>query len=131
MIVTNFNSFVPKVTAKTLTIKDVYYGIVNNGGITFNPYNKLPDTGYIVSLNGGKKIDNFMSYSIEKRLDYIYNWSKRAITETTYYGFWLDKGTLYCDVSKVFIDKEKAIKFGISQNQLSIYDIQNKIVVWL
>ncbi len=131
MIATNFNSFVPKIKSTTTTIKDVYYAIKNNGGYSFNPYYNLPDKGFIVSLKGGKKIENFNSFSAEKKLDIIYQWTKRPITNTDFYGFWLDNDTLYCDVSKVYNDKDKAMKTGLLFKQLSIYDIQNKCVIWL
>lgn len=47
------------------------------------------------------------------------------LKKNEYLGFWVYKGKLYIDISINIIDLEQAKQVGITNNQLSIYDLSN------
>ncbi|TKT89510.1 hypothetical protein [Dyadobacter frigoris] len=53
----------------------------------------------------------------------------KAFTHARYndnvFGGWYHKGSFYFDSCKVFTDKEEAIKFGIENEQIAIFDLDN------
>lgn len=46
-------------------------------------------------------------------------------------GFWTDEGIQYTDLVSIIQDRETAIKKGLMNNQLSIYDFSTKELIWL
>ncbi len=101
MIVTNFTSYVPKVENKTLTIKDIFNTLVEHQKCVFNPNNLFDtidlskNTYHITRI---KKIDNFNTFGLSKRIDSIYQYTKASITKNQFYVLFLVDGTLTIDV---------------------------------
>jgi hypothetical protein len=46
-------------------------------------------------------------------------------------GIWADDNVWYLDVSNVVSDKQDAIKLGIANEQLAIFDNKNKVSITL
>ena len=94
---------------------------LKNGGYTDIQYKN----GYMVSLYGlEKKVPIGEAYS-QKTMKVLRQYRKIAKKYNGSLGLWIEKGTLFIDISINIINKAEAIKFGINNKQLAIYDIVN------
>lgn len=94
---------------------------LKNGGYTDISYKN----GYMVSLYGlEKQVPIGEAYS-KKTMQLLRQYRKLAKKYNASLGLWIEKGTLFIDISINIIDKNKAIKVGIDNKQLAIYDIVN------
>lgn len=105
-------------------IQELIKKAIFNGGATVDA-NLQPITkkaGFMVSILGYEK--TFSPENVEEIEKTISQY--QTITEkrkNLYIGLWLDNGLLYVDLSKHINKKQNAIKFGINNMQLSVYDI--------
>lgn len=98
---------------------------LKNGGYTDVEYKN----GYMVSLYGLEtKVPIGEAYS-KKTMQLLKKYRKLAKKYNASLGLWIDKGTLFIDISMNIINKDEAIKAGIDNKQLSIYDIVNDKVI--
>jgi len=51
---------------------------------------------------------------------------KHLLKAGQYVGLWQDNGLIYVDISRHYNNKQDAIKNGIKNKQLAIYDLKNK-----
>lgn len=94
---------------------------LKNGGYTDISYKN----GYMVSLYGlEKQVPIGEAYS-KKTMQILRQYRKLTKRYNGSLGLWIDKGTLFIDISINIVDKNKAIKVGIDNKQLAIYDIVN------
>jgi hypothetical protein len=102
--------------------------IRTDGGFTVRPYGgQVPTKGYFVALQGltdktpvQKFSDLHILFFADKVSDLI-DW-----TDPNFFiGGWLNKGTVYLDVSELVLDRETAIRLGQKRNQIAIWDIAN------
>lgn len=94
---------------------------LSNGGYTDISYKN----GYMVSLHGLEtQVPIGEAYS-KKTMQLLRQYRKLAKRYNGSLGLWIEKGTLFIDVSINIINKAEAIKFGIDNKQLAIYDIVN------
>lgn len=94
---------------------------LKNGGYTDIQYKN----GYMVSLYGLEtKIPLGEAYS-KKTMQVLRQYRKLAKRYNGSLGLWIEKGTLFIDVSINIANKAEAIKVGIDNKQLAIYDIVN------
>lgn len=92
---------------------------IKNGGYTDISYKN----GYMVSLHGLEtQVPIGEAYS-KKTMQLLKKYRKMARQYNGSLGLWIDKGTLFIDISINIIDKKEAIKVGIDNKQLAIYDI--------
>ena len=112
---------------------NVYNCIVENGGATYNIVTGElnPTSGYMVAQKGFEKVFDFYpnynvfseqvrSYLIKEILDQI------ICRSDIYLGFWLKDGKIYFDIVDRIMDRDTAIREGRRNQQLSIYDANEK-----
>ena len=94
---------------------------LKNGGYTDISYKN----GFMVSLYGvEKKVPIGEAYT-KKTMQLLRQYRKIAKRYNGSLGLWIEKNTLFIDVSINIVNKAEAIKFGIDNKQLAIYDIVN------
>lgn len=95
-----------------------------NGGatLTSNLNNNRLKGGYMVSLRGYERRYKKMGACFTKALN---QYSTLAKSLNAYVGLWVDNGLIYLDLSINVKDKEKAIKKGLDNKQLAIYNISD------
>lgn len=79
--------------------------------------------GFMCSLLGYEKTFNPCDIDNIKKTIIKY---KNNLKAGQYVGIWQYNGLVYVDISKHYIKKENAIKNGIKNKQLAIYDLKNK-----
>lgn len=86
--------------------------------------------GFMVSLYGSEIQEN----NINKVIDKIYQRAeelKNGKKKRFFVGVWLYEGTWYIDTSLNIKDFKKAVKFGESQKQIAIYDLEKNTSIKL
>ena len=105
---------------------DLKNEILKNGGFTIDYQLKKAEEkkGYYVSEYGTEKT---IKKSDIKQLDAIIEKYQEMIKnkKNVYIGAWISNDIIYIDISKHYKDKKQAIKQGIYNKQLAIYDIAN------
>lgn len=104
-----------------MNIKEIIDEIKNNGGLTLAAdYKKANNkSGFYVSKLGYERIISFNTLA-DNLKEY-----KSKLQKNEYVGLWLNNGMLYIDITKHYKNKKEAIKIGIKNKQLAIYDIKN------
>ena len=109
---------------KTESIKNE---LLKNGGLTLTKEleKATEKKGYYVSKIGYEKI-----IQVEELENYILQY-KELLAKNEYIGLWIDNNKIYIDISKHYKDKKQALKIGIKNKQLAIYDIKNDKSIYL
>ena len=94
---------------------------LKNGGYTDISYNK----GFMVSLYGLETQVPLGEAHSKKTMQLLRQYRKIAKRYNGSLGLWIEKGTLFIDVSINIVNKAEAIKMGLENKQLAIYDIVN------
>ena len=94
----------------------------NPNGFTVTKELKKVITGYVVAT-----LETQNSFGIEGLKKVI----AFAFKNDTCIGGWKEEDLFYFDASKVFTDKEEAIKEGLKNKQIAIYDLDNNEVIYL
>ena len=98
--------------------------LIKNGGSLDKDLQPIKKTaGFMVSMLGYEK--TFNPDDIKGIEQTIINYSK-IISKKCYIGIWENNGLVYIDISKHYENKRQAIKQGIKNKQLAIYDLKNK-----
>lgn len=115
-------------------LKYISYFLDNKKDFTirFNKNNNLiiPSFGFIVSITPLIKIN----MNLTPVIDYVEKNNTIIIFNEIYIlylGGWFKDNKFYLDISIVENNREKAINIGKYCNQKAIYDIENKITIYL
>ena len=115
-------------------LKYISYFLDNKKDFTiiFNKNNNLiiPSFGFIVSITPLIKIN----MNLKSIIDYVEKNNTIIIFNEIYIlylGGWFKDNKFYLDISIVENNREKAINIGKYCNQKVIYDIENKITIYL
>ena len=115
-------------------LKYISYFLDNKKDFTirFNKNNNLiiPSFGFIVSITPLIKIN----INLKSVIDYVEKNNTIIIFNEIYIlylGGWFKDNKFYLDISIVENNREKAINIGKYCNQKVIYDIENKITIYL
>lgn len=106
--------------------------ILENGGATLDFMGEIKnfDFGYMVSKKGCELVVDFDTLN-----DYTFNAIVRGYmynvfgSQVDFVGLWLDNGKLYFDVSTLVRNLDDALQLGKSNEQLAIFDNENKQVI--
>lgn len=120
-------------------IKLAIESLPKNGGFTysFNTGELNPTDGFTVAISkeNEKVITNIARYkssSIDKEIN---DYARKNIGELTgkdkFLGAWIEKGSLYLDVSEVVATEKQAIKLCKKRKQLAYWDNKNKVSIYL
>lgn len=102
-------------------LKQLKAYILKTGGATITADGHICalDTGYMVSIKGFEKVTTLKRLNRRMLRSHILH---ALIMLNTYIGFWMDGNALYIDLSMNIKTREEAIKAGIENNQLAIYE---------
>lgn len=108
---------------------------IKNGGSSYNPeYGIQPKSGYMVSIKDAIKIrlnitlkDSEKEKVIGKAVhEALTNYGSLLVESDNFLGSWIsDDNHIYIDIAKNVQDIGDAIRIGMINNQLAIYDISN------
>jgi hypothetical protein len=108
---------------------------IKNGGSSYNPeYGIQPKSGYMVSIKDAIKVklnirlkDSEQEKVIAKAVhEALTNYGSLLVESDNFLGSWIsDDNYLYIDISKNVQGIRQAIKIGMLNEQLAIYDISN------
>lgn len=101
--------------------------VKKNGGATLKDDLNHADLkeGYMVSFKDYEMILDEKEV-LEKD---VTEFTEKAKALGGYVGLWMDAGKVFLDISTNIKDKHKAIKKGLEEKQLAIYDIKNDKVI--
>jgi hypothetical protein len=121
---------------------EVMTALNKDGSITLKA-NKRKDVrrkGYYVSIKGFEEtismgyhdsvLHHFIESFIERRRGYVGHQSTLPYHEL-FYCFWLHDGKLYCDITTVIRDRDRAIAVAHQNEQKAIFDIANGITIYV
>ena len=94
----------------------------NPNGFTISLDFKIPTTGFVVAMKETQ--NSFGIDGLKKVIEF-------AMKNETFIGGWKEKNQYYFDASKIYTDKNEAIKVGIENEQIAIYDLDNQDVIYL
>ena len=116
-----------------INLKEFSRQILENGGSTTSlNLTHVPTTGFMVSLE-----DNAMTFEnlnneelslgqIEQSVKtFVQKNAEQLSDHINYLGGWIHENKLYIDISVNIQDKREAIEFGIKNNQIAIYDLND------
>ena len=89
---------------------------------------KKKNNGFMCSILGYEK--TFKPEQTEEIEKTIVNYSK-MLKHNQFIGVWNDDGLVYIDISKHYTNKQDAIKNGIKNKQLAIYDLRLRRDIYL
>lgn len=112
---------------ETKNLQDFCECILTCGGCTFNVVGGFaPHTGFAVAKVGQEETYNFDKSLLKAQIaDYIQRHSESLSEHGNCLGGWVSNGQLYLDIVIVIQSKERAIREGIKNKQLAIYDLFN------
>lgn len=106
---------------------------IDNGGFTidgnFKPIQEK--NGFMVSLYGYEKIYPLNGDYKDLKADILKYQAIIKNYKNIYIGLWIDKDTIYLDISKHYDSKKRAMQAGINNEQIAIYDIAKNESVYL
>lgn len=102
-------------------LKQLKQHIIKTGGATIDADGHIMalSRGYMVSIEGFEKITTLKRLNRRMLRAHILH---AIIMCNAYIGFWMDGNKLYIDLSKNIEDKAQAIREGLNNKQLAIYD---------
>ena len=103
--------------------KDQLTNYINNGASLDKNLNMInKKNGYMCSIIGMER--TFKPEEIDKINNCIIEY-KNKLKANQYIGIWNHDGLVYIDISRHYTNKQDAIKNGIKNKQLAIYDLKN------
>ena len=104
--------------------KDLLLKYIENGtSLDYNLNEISLNNGYMVSLLGYEK--TFNPDDLTNIENTIIDYQKKLKT-SQFIGLWQFNGLVYVDISRHYTNKQDAIKNGILNKQLAIYDLKSK-----
>ena len=87
MIVTSFQSFVPKVQSKTLKISDIFNELTENQKSIFCPsnLNTIYSGPQNYNISKHKTIKDFNAFGLSRKLDLIYENTRQPLQRDAFY----------------------------------------------
>ncbi|MFD7336701.1 hypothetical protein ACFV98_11940 [Streptomyces violascens] len=114
-----------------MTLQDQCRTIVDDGGLTFSPFELTPVVGYMVSIAGSERIIPLEDFGPENLAEYVGDYAASVADLGLFYGAWVDEGLVYLDLSMNVIDRSEAVAMGHLESQLAIFDVANGDVISL
>ena len=120
-----------------MQIKRLYHTVLKDGGITLTSrlVRVKRQTGFFVSLKGqGTVIDlkDFTSDSLFLTINKLFM-QYEIIYNKQFIGIWVDKTNekVYIDISVWIGDHDEAVRKGLIENQMAIWDIEKGQEIYL
>ena len=110
-----------------LASKIISYYFAGEQGATFN-FDSIPqkfETGFLASYKAPSIILSEQKIpSINELREMIKKLYFKA-SSSDYVGFWVNEGKIYIDLTRHIVSKKSAILFGLSNDQIAIWDCKN------
>ena len=90
----------------------------------------LPPTGYMVSLMGYEQKVPVSSLTVEM-MSYVADHQALLSPSHRFFGGWIQSGEVYLDVSDWMADRKQSVQRGLTNHQISIYDIANDGYIYM
>jgi len=120
-----------------MQVKRLYHKVLKDGGITLTSrlVQVKKQTGFFVSLKEQGTIielKDFTPDSLFLTINKLFI-QYEIIYNKQFIGIWLDKvnGKVYIDISVWVQDREEAIRKGLAESQIAIWDIENGQEIYL
>lgn len=117
---------------KMENIKQLINKAIKNGGLTLakDLEESTEKKGFYVSMLGYEK--TFKIEQVEEIQKTIKEYQQKIKNnKNVFIGLWIDSDLFYIDISKNYKNKQQAIKQGIKNKQLAIYDIEKNSNIYL
>ena len=112
-----------------MLLEKIYAETMINGGYSVNILNnQVPESGFMVSLPKTELKVSVERFNPQILRNYV-NFTPELNDPKMYLGTWIEEDEVYIDTSENIADKETAIRKGIEQGQLAIYDVVNQTVI--
>ena len=112
-----------------MLLEKIYAETMINGGYSVNILNnQVPESGFMVSLPKTELKVSVERFNPQILRNYV-NFTPELNDPKMYLGTWIENDEVYIDASENIADKETAIRKGIEQGQLAIYDVVNQTVI--
>lgn len=112
-----------------MLLEKIYAETMANGGFSINILNnEEPKEGFMVSLPNKELKVSSERFNPQILRNYI-NSTNELNNPKMFLGTWVEGDEVYIDTSENITDKETAIRKGIAQGQLAIYDVKNQEVI--
>lgn len=100
--------------------------ILANGGATWRPGSDAaqPQNGYMVSVRDAEytlPVSEFSDSDVERYTAKYFNTVNQSANR--YFGAWVNDGVVFLDVSVHLSNRDDAIRRGVAEKQLSIFDL--------
>jgi hypothetical protein len=96
---------------------------LNKSGCSMNLSGNTPESGYMVSIPDCEKKVKLSNFNPSIVSSFIHRNKKYLSNSRTYIGTWINKDYVYLDVSINLMNLRVAKTFGISSNQIAIFDV--------
>ncbi len=115
-------------------LHDFVASIVENGGATFNLVTGTsPTTGFVVSERGFEDVTPiFVGDMVTKQIIvstavslFIRKNGFELNDPENYLGGWIDDGSLFLDISRVYDNEHDALRIAVNNGQKAYYHIDN------
>lgn len=103
----------------------IYAETLNKSGYSVNLSGIVPHTGYMVSIPGCEEQIKITEFNKQKIASFIRRNRQLLSNSRTFVGTWINEGVVYLDVSVNLMNLRTAKSFGMSSNQLAIFDIKH------
>ena len=116
-----------------MNLQHFFNDVIAKGGASYNlttgEYN--PTSGYFVSLPNFEQKIPLSEFTQQSVKDYINKNSIEFTNEFSFLGGWIDKKTVYLDVSRQYNDKRFALNLVVNGGQMAVYDAYNGVNIEL
>lgn len=115
-----------------MTTQQIYELAVSKGGLTINPNNyDTPTKGFSVSIPNRELKVSEERFNPKILQNFIDTNKANFSLKNAYLGIWINKRTVYIDISIVTNDLEEAILLGILGSQKAIFDLTKSKEIFL
>lgn len=104
--------------------------IMKKGGVTVDIGGKQPTEGFAYSPSKETEFVTSRDEFTKDGLTLLENYKTKNADNLkgNHLGVWVDGDKVYLDVIKVELDEQKAVKGGLTSQQIALYDIKNGVV---
>ncbi len=105
------------------TASECHNHFSHDGGLTFNPFSAVPETGYIVG--DGRSEEKVRTVTVETIYRFLLDhWDRlRFDDRNLYFGMWQTEEFVYLDISEWFETERAATRAANNRHEYAIYSL--------
>ncbi|MFF3555342.1 hypothetical protein ACWD4V_16120 [Streptomyces tsukubensis] len=114
-----------------LTLEHVALQTMTNGGFTWARSKSNPLFGFMVATPGHEKVIKNWNGSTAPIASFVAeNILRVAVSDSLWFGSWMEGGDLYLDISENITDRGRALEIGRARGEISVWDCELGEVVY-